>query len=272
MPTLAARSLTVVGRAVSQPTLLPEIARKLRSRFTATRYRQRIAAYDDLSVAPMNALSQALDVDPAVVERAMREKALADLIAELEEHSRSAGGALGSGPAFLEACYAIVRVARPDTVVETGVAWGYSSAAILQALEVNGSGHLYSVDLPAFRPNAEVLSGAAVPARLRTSGRWDLFLGPDRRMVPRLLKNIDAIDLFFYDSDKTYEGMRHTWDLVWPRLSGAALMMLDDINLHDALLDFADAKGVSPLVMRKPAERSVYRSSGVYSVGLLRKP
>lgn len=269
--TLATRSLTVVGRAVAHPSLVPEIGRKIRSRLTATRHRRRIGLYADLTMPPIAALSRMLDVTPAEVERAMDEPSLAELIAELETYAVG-GGALTSGPGFMEACYAITRIVRPTTVVETGVAWGFSSAAILQALESNGSGRLYSVDLPAFRPGAQTLSGAAVPERLRKSGRWHLDLGPDRRMIPRVLHNIDTIDLFVYDSDKSYAGMRHTWALVWPRLSAGALMMLDDIHLHDALLDFADAKGVSPLIMHKPAARSVYRSSHIYSVGMLRKP
>jgi hypothetical protein len=44
--------------------------------------------------------------------------------------------------------YAVVRILKPRAMVETGVANGKSSALILRALERNGSGRLYSVDLP----------------------------------------------------------------------------------------------------------------------------
>jgi hypothetical protein len=44
--------------------------------------------------------------------------------------------------------YMITRVADPATVVETGVLYGYSSAAILSALADNKKGRLISIDLP----------------------------------------------------------------------------------------------------------------------------
>lgn len=44
--------------------------------------------------------------------------------------------------------YALVRETKPIVVVETGVASRVISYAILQAMEDNGKGFLYSIDLP----------------------------------------------------------------------------------------------------------------------------
>jgi len=44
--------------------------------------------------------------------------------------------------------YNLIRDTRPSIVVETGVASGVSTAYILQALEDNRKGKLYSIDLP----------------------------------------------------------------------------------------------------------------------------
>ena len=44
--------------------------------------------------------------------------------------------------------YGICRRINPEIVVETGVSIGTSSSFILQALEDNKKGHLYSIDLP----------------------------------------------------------------------------------------------------------------------------
>ena len=41
-------------------------------------------------------------------------------------------------------CYLACRLIEPETVVETGVAYGVSSAFILRALEMNGHGMLFS--------------------------------------------------------------------------------------------------------------------------------
>jgi len=47
-----------------------------------------------------------------------------------------------------EILYVIVRLLKPEKVVETGVAAGVSSAFILEAMDDNGIGTLYSIDLP----------------------------------------------------------------------------------------------------------------------------
>jgi len=44
--------------------------------------------------------------------------------------------------------YVVVRLMKPDVVVETGVGAGKSSAFILKAMEKNGKGVLHSIDLP----------------------------------------------------------------------------------------------------------------------------
>ena len=55
---------------------------------------------------------------------------------------------LGTSSAFdCEALYLLVRAAQPQRVIETGVLYGASSAAILAALKHNGQGELYSIDL-----------------------------------------------------------------------------------------------------------------------------
>lgn len=50
---------------------------------------------------------------------------------------------------------------KPERVIETGVARGASSQAILQALEENRKGHLYSIDMP--NVNAKYRSQKAAP-------------------------------------------------------------------------------------------------------------
>jgi predicted O-methyltransferase YrrM len=54
------------------------------------------------------------------------------------------GDGMGEGACTL--LYAICRILLPRIVVETGVASGFSSASMLQALEDNEVGELYSID------------------------------------------------------------------------------------------------------------------------------
>ena len=67
----------------------------------------------------------------------------------------------------------LVRHLRPEVVLETGVGVGYTSQAILLALELNGSGTLYSSDFPYFRmDHPERYVGCLVDDELRH--RWHL--------------------------------------------------------------------------------------------------
>jgi hypothetical protein len=46
------------------------------------------------------------------------------------------------------AIWCLIRHLRAERIVETGVAHGFTSRFILEALESNRAGHLWSVDLP----------------------------------------------------------------------------------------------------------------------------
>src|SRR5579859_763127 len=50
--------------------------------------------------------------------------------------------------ALARTCYVVCRILQPAVVLETGVAYGVTSAFLLQALHVNQNGKLLSIDLP----------------------------------------------------------------------------------------------------------------------------
>lgn len=130
--------------------------------------------------------------------------------------------------------YFLTRLLRPETVLETGVAAGYSTHAVLTALERNGRGHLWSSDFPYFRlPNPERYVGILVPEELRR--RWTLSIEGDSVALPRFMREIPAgIDLFHYDSDKTYSGRTEAFRTVLPHMSPRGSILVDDIqdNFH----------------------------------------
>ena len=117
----------------------------------------------------------------------------------------------------LEFIYAIVRYSQPEVVVETGVGGGGTTSFILKALDINGKGSLYSIDLPGFYqrfcstaereysiqvPNGWEV-GWLVPPELRA--KWTLVLGDAKLELPNLLQKLGTIDLFLHDSLHTYE-------------------------------------------------------------------
>lgn len=156
--------------------------------------------------------------------------------------------------------YLVVRSSKPEIVVETGVNTGESSTYILQALEDNQKGKLFSIDLP---PSGEegrnylVLSGKTsgwiIPDNLRQ--RWELNLGPSQDLLPPLLERLKTIDIFFHDSLHTYDHMLFEYELGWKFLREKGILLSDDIVTlnnkgHSPYVDFAEAKGKEMTVFR----------------------
>lgn len=265
------KAASVLARLARDPGLLPEVLRKARNRITIKRHSTRLDEYEKKYMPYDEVLSKLLGLDIQGVRATVESGRFRALRDELDANASAAR--LPSGAGFIELCYVVVRTIKPRVVLETGVANGFSSAAILEALQENGSGELWSVDLPAFSPSAEGATGAAMPGRLRSSKRWHLGLGPDRSVLPQMLEDAGEIDFFHYDSDKSYEGMGHTFRLVWPRIRPGGVMAVDDVNSNDAFLEFVDSVGVEPLITHKPIEREMFGEGGKkYYVGCLLKP
>jgi predicted O-methyltransferase YrrM len=149
-------------------------------------------------------------------------------------------------------CYIACRLIEPEVIVETGVAYGVSSAFILRALKMNGRGTLHSVDLPPLRREADRSWGVAVPEELR--GRWRLHRGSSARVLPRLLQEVGTVDLFVHDSLHTYRNMRREFDIVWPRLRNGGLLLADDIERNQA---FGELQRELPALWRVVEDREV---------------
>lgn len=171
---------------------------------------------------------------------------------ELRGHADELGQRLGvelGGGARAELLYFVTRLRRPSTIVETGVLHGYSSSAFLSALARNGDGgRLFSSDFPYFRErDPERLVGVLVPDELRPG--WTLLLDGDRRNLPSLLAEADVVDLFHYDSDKTYWGRSFAMSLVEPRLADGAVVLMDDIQDNLFFRDWTRAHDRGALVL-----------------------
>jgi len=140
--------------------------------------------------------------------------------------------------------YHIVRLLRPQTIIETGVASGVPSCFILKALEENGRGTLVSIDLPDADPLAgippEQDAGWLVPHQLRQ--RWKLELGDSRLPLPKALSRCDEVDIFIHDSRHTYEHMTWEFETAWPFIRDGGLLASDDINFNDAFESFCSRR------------------------------
>lgn len=147
-------------------------------------------------------------------------------------------------------CYLACRRLEPAVVVETGVAYGVSSAFILKALEENGRGVLHSVDLPPLRQRYNEFWGIAVDEALRP--RWSIHRGSSERVLPGLLEEVGVVDLFLHDSLHTYRNMRREFELVWPRLRAGGMILADDVERNRA---FGELRRKNPALWRVVRDR-----------------
>jgi len=145
------------------------------------------------------------------------------------------------GSAQIELIYFLTRYLKPKIVFETGVAAGFSSASILEALNKNDFGILYSSDFPYFRlPDPISLIGVVVPEKIKK--RWKLYTKGDSKNVSDIKKIITEINLFHYDSDKSYFARKKTFDSLSNYFSNNCFIVMDDVDDNTFFYDFVNSK------------------------------
>lgn len=169
--------------------------------------------------------------------------------------------------------YTLIRLTRPSQVLETGVHFGSSTSLILHALTNNVKGSLTSVDLPEAEyeaPESKYLPGRRVRDTLppgTSTGflvspelreRWTLRLGKTQDVLAPLLAGIGPVDLFFRDSEHTYDAMWFEFETAWRHLRPGGFLVSDNVDRNDSFQEFAATVQVPPLV--------------VSYVGVLQKP
>jgi predicted O-methyltransferase YrrM len=190
----------------------------------------------------------------------------------LEVGVGSFGGFNDGEPELVRAIWCLVRHLRPTNVVETGVARGISSRFILEALERNGVGRLWSIDQPPpLDPELHEQVGAAVNNRCRR--RWSYIRGSSRRRLPGLLASLGSIDLFLHDSIHTEYNTRFELERAWSVLSPGGVVVADDIDLNSGFHSFARAYSDHPFFVCRArplqSDRSRFEGAGLF--GILQK-
>jgi hypothetical protein len=160
--------------------------------------------------------------------------------------------------------YALMRELQPETVVETGVCNGFSTAFLLLGLDRNGVGELHSLDLPdvvgevydpgtfwegkrcaGIPPGKD--PGWVIPDELRV--RWRLVLGRSQEELPRLLERLGTLDFFMHDSEHSYECMRFEFETAWPALPDGGVLVADDWDWNDAFMELAQETHRTPVTL-----------------------
>ena len=158
--------------------------------------------------------------------------------------------------------YVLCKMLKPDTVVETGVAYGQSSSYILQALKENNKGILYSID-NIFRPWESLGKiGDAIPQNLRE--RWKLVAGSSAEKLEETLRSKKTIDMFLHDSLHTYKNMLFEYNITWPFIKKNGFLISDDVSENNAFLDFYSTVNGSPILMTSDQHNEIF-------LGIIRK-
>ncbi len=166
------------------------------------------------------------------------------VIGELDAKGIKAGPSSFKGwndgdAAFVRAIWCMTRQLQPKNVVETGVAHGVTSRFILEALERNGSGHLWSIDRPPIEPEWQEQIAIAVDDRLKH--RWSYILGSSRRRLPSLVAQLGQIDLFVHDSLHSARNVRFEMDQAWAVLRPGGAIIVDDIDTNRGFQSFTQS-------------------------------
>ncbi|MCY0860070.1 MAG: class I SAM-dependent methyltransferase [Sulfolobaceae archaeon] len=135
--------------------------------------------------------------------------------------------------------YAIVKTVNPKTVIETGIGPGVSSTMILSALE---TGTLYSIDVRDKLENGKSV-GFLVPEELRH--KWKVYIGESRAVLPKVLNEVEKVDVFLHDSEHTFENVMFELTVVWEKLRRGGIILIDNLDFTDAPVLFSKKMGVN---------------------------
>lgn len=148
---------------------------------------------------------------------------------------------------------AICKIKEPDVVVETGVATGVSSSAILNLLCDLDHGELHSIECPPLGREDVSYVGASIPSNLRR--KWHLHMGPSNMILPRLLKRIGPTDIFIHDSDHSYWSQKKEYEVALQFLKPDGVLISDDI-CNDSFLEVSAKYNLEPIIVRQRTKNS----------------
>ena len=144
--------------------------------------------------------------------------------------------------------YSLAKHLNAEKILETGVAYGWSSLSLLTLLNRMNRGSLTSIDMPFWGTRHEDKIGCVVPSNFRD--RWNLIRLPDRDAIPKLLKKEKLFDLCHYDSDKSYDGKMWALPKLWSAIRDGGILVCDDINDNLAFKHFCESEKILPIIVR----------------------
>ena len=136
------------------------------------------------------------------------------------------------------AVWCAARHVNPEVVIETGVAHGVTSRIILEALNENDCGRLWSIDLPhPLDHQLHAQTGVAVTDDCRP--RWTYLEGASKQRLPPLVPEVGHVDMFVHDSLHTAKNTLFEMEQAASAMRHGGIMLVDDIKSHLGFATFA---------------------------------
>lgn len=231
-------AVPVAGRPGVHASVLTPAARKA--------VRQRMLFFRRASLDRIVRLTHAAEGELLEYRRELRESDLPDTLLQ-----RGAGLAFARELPQGSLLYLLVRAAKPDRVVETGVRPGYSTAWILAALEKNRKGELVSLGPGSTAGRSSgvqnVSVGQFVPPTLRS--RWTLALGNTEDRLREILAATPRIDVFLYDNGPVATRAKFELRAAWDSLSDHGILLAHHVDANPAWSEFCRLQGLPPQVL-----------------------
>lgn len=255
------KQLKTIAWFLKQPEMIPQIPLILRRSLNRTNERSSEAARkwcETVAISQSDVFRKLLGDDSFTIS-VMRDDHPEDYAFALSSQVACPHSMGGEGATDL--LYSITKATKSRSVLETGVAYGWSSLAFLLAMNDRPSAKLVSNDMPYVKMGNEDWVGCVVPLEYRL--HWELQRLPDIKGIPlAIAKFPSGIDIIHYDSDKSHLGRTWSSPILWKALKPGGLFISDDINDNLAFKEFCDGLGLSPLVCEHKGK----------FLGIVRKP
>jgi len=143
--------------------------------------------------------------------------------------------------------FSICYFSQPELIIETGVAYGFSSSYILLALNLLKKGKLISIDVLLRKEHKPEKFGIAIPTELKE--RQQLIIGKSTEELKKILQGDIKIDIFMHDSLHTYKYMMEEFQIAWPFIKKHGFLVSDDVSDNNAFLDFSENVRRKPIII-----------------------
>lgn len=177
----------------------------------------------------------------------LKKKQISILLKDFNSMKPKLGGA-----GDLDLLYNIIINHKPKNIAELGVAYGWSTYAILEGINKNkNNSNFNSFDMPYPYLGSSKNIARAIKLTDVNSARWNLYVCSNRLALKIIKEKKLKLDLIFYDSEKKYNNKLSSLKQLWKHLdTKTGIMIVDDINDNLAFHDFVNYYNIDFFIIK----------------------